>query len=43
MGLGIAGSKTQSPLKTCLRSLVNHGAFGTGLYIAAAALGHLYV
>ena len=41
MGYGFAGSKTQSPFKTFLRSLANHGAFGAGLYIAAAGLAYL--
>jgi Protein of unknown function (DUF2938) len=38
MGAGFAASKTPSPLKNCLRSLANHAVFGTGLYLAAAAL-----
>lgn len=37
MGAGIAGSKTPSPLLNCLRSSLNHAAFGLGLYFAAAA------
>lgn len=41
MGLGLAGSRTASPLKTCMRSLANHGAFGAGLYIAAAVVASL--
>lgn len=41
MGAGIASSRTRTPLKNCLRSLVNHTVFGTGLYIAAAALQSL--
>ncbi len=41
MGSGVAGSNTPSPLKTCLRSLANHGSFGVGLYIAAAAIASL--
>lgn len=35
MGAGIAGTKTPTPLKTCLRSLTNHAVFGIGLYLAA--------
>ena len=35
MGAGFASSKTPTPLKNCLRSLANHAAFGTGLYLAA--------
>jgi hypothetical protein len=38
MGNGFAAAKTPAPLKTCLRSLANHAAFGTGLYVAAALL-----
>lgn len=37
MGSGFAASKTASPLKTCLRSLANHGIFGLGLYVSASA------
>jgi hypothetical protein len=38
MGSGFAASKTATPLKTCLRSLANHGVFGLGLYVAALAV-----
>lgn len=38
MGAGFVATKTPAPLKNCLRSLANHAAFGTGLYLAAAAL-----
>jgi hypothetical protein len=38
MGAGVAGTRTPSPLKNCLRSLANHAVFGTGLYLTAAAL-----
>lgn len=38
MGAGFAASKTPTPLKNCLRSLVNHAVFGAGLYLAATAL-----
>ena len=41
MGLGMAGSRTPSPVNTRLRSLANHGAFGAGLYIAAAVIASL--
>lgn len=40
MGAGFAATKTAAPLKNCLRSLANHAVFGTGLYLAAAALQH---
>ncbi|WP_412480696.1 DUF2938 domain-containing protein [Azonexus sp. IMCC34839] len=35
MGLGFAASKTASPLKSCLRSVINHGVFGLGLFLSA--------
>lgn len=35
MGAGIASSRTPTPLKNCLRSLVNHTVFGFGLYLTA--------
>lgn len=38
MGAGFAATKTPTPLKNCLRSLANHAVFGTGLYLAAAAI-----
>ena len=38
MGLGIASSKTPAPLRNTLRSLANHAVFGSGLYVAAAAV-----
>jgi hypothetical protein len=38
MGAGIAGSRTPTPLKNCLRSLATHAIFGCGLYLSAAAL-----
>ena len=39
MGAGFASLKTATPFKNCLRSLANHAVFGTGLYLAASALG----
>lgn len=38
MGLGFAASRTPSPLKSCLRSIINHTVFGLGLYLSAAAI-----
>jgi hypothetical protein len=35
MGAGFAGSRTSAPLRSCLRSLVNHTVFGVGLFLAA--------
>ena len=34
-GLGLAGSKTPNPTQTRLRSLMNHAAFGVGIYLFA--------
>jgi hypothetical protein len=42
MGAGLASSKTPTPLKNCLRSLVNHSVFGLGLYLAAVAAAWLF-
>jgi len=36
MGAGFASSRTPTPLRNCLRSLVNHTVFGFGLYLSAA-------
>lgn len=38
MGLGIAATKTAAPLKNCLRSLINHGIFGLGLFLSAGVI-----
>ncbi len=38
MGAGFAASRTPTPLRNCLRSVVNHGVFGLGLYIAAVVV-----
>ena len=35
MGYGIVASRTANPLQSRLRSLMNHVAFGIGLYVAA--------
>jgi hypothetical protein len=35
MGSGFAASKTPTPLKNCIRSVVNHTIFGLGLYLSA--------
>lgn len=34
-GLGFAGAKTSNPMQARLRSLMNHTAFGVGLYLFA--------
>lgn len=41
MGAGMAGAKTPSPWRNCLRSVANHTVFGLGLYLAAVALAAL--
>lgn len=38
MGLGIAASRTPTPLKNCIRSMANHTVFGLGLYLAAVVI-----
>lgn len=38
MGSGFAASKTPTPLKNCIRSVVNHTVFGLGLYMSAALI-----
>ena len=38
LGLGIAASKTPSPLRARLKSLASHLAFGGGLYLSALAM-----
>jgi len=38
MGLGVAASRTPTPLRNSLRSLANHSVFGGGLYLAARLL-----
>lgn len=38
MGAGFAASKTPTPLKNCLRSLVNHAVFGLGMYVSAVVV-----
>jgi len=41
MGAGFASSKTPTPLKNVLRSVLNHTAFGVGLYLAAVLVAPL--
>lgn len=35
MGSGIASSRTPTPFKNALRSVINHAVFGLGLYLTA--------
>jgi hypothetical protein len=41
MGAGFAASRTPTPLKNCLRSVVNHSVFGAGLYASAVVIAWL--
>lgn len=41
MGAGFASAKTPTPLRNCVRSLVNHTIFGVGLYLFAFLLSRL--
>lgn len=38
MGSGIAGSKTPAPMKSRIRSVMNHAVFGLGLYWSASLI-----
>ena len=38
MGLGVAASRTPAPLKSCLRSVLNHAVFGLGLFLSATVI-----
>jgi len=40
-GLGFAASKTSNPTQARLRSLMNHTAFGAGLYLFALLVNWL--
>jgi Protein of unknown function (DUF2938) len=40
-GLGIAASKAPNPMQARLRSLMNHAAFGLGLYVSALVLSQI--
>lgn len=39
-GSGIAFSKTATPFRSCMKSVINHTVFGSGLYISAILLVH---
>ena len=41
MGAGFAASRTPTPLKNCVRSVLNHTVFGVGLYVSAACIGRV--
>ncbi|MNH37068.1 hypothetical protein D3C79_979250 [compost metagenome] len=38
MGAGFTSSKTPTPAKNCMRSLINHAVFGVGLYLSAVVI-----
>lgn len=38
MGAGFASSKTSTPGKNCLRSVISHAVFGVGLYLAGVVV-----
>ena len=40
-GLGFAAAKTAKPMQARVRSLMNHGAFGVGLYLCAVLVNWL--
>jgi hypothetical protein len=41
MGLGVAASKTPTPLKNCIKSLINHSVFGLGLFLSASVIDRI--
>jgi len=40
-GLGLAASKTSNPMQARFRSLINHTAFGIGLYLFGLLINRL--
>jgi Protein of unknown function (DUF2938) len=40
-GLGLAASKTPNPMQARLRSIINHAAFGLGLYFSALVVSFI--
>jgi hypothetical protein len=41
LGLGIASSKTATPVFNCIKSVITHTVYGFGLYLTASALAAL--
>ncbi len=41
LGLGVAASRTPSPTRTRLKSLMSHSVFGVGLYFSAFPVSYL--
>ncbi|KAB2922100.1 MAG: DUF2938 domain-containing protein [Dechloromonas sp.] len=42
MGLGIAASKTAAPVRSVIRSLINHAVFGVGLFLSACVIAWVF-
>lgn len=42
MGAGFASSRTPTPARNCIKSVVNHGVFGLALYAATVATAALF-
>jgi|SRR6478735_778098 len=42
LGAGIASTKTPTPLRNSLKSVVTHSVYGAGLYLAASATAGLW-
>ncbi len=38
LGSGFASSKTATPVRNCIRSVINHAVFGLGLYLTATLI-----
>ncbi len=42
LGAGIASSRTRTPMRNVLKSVVNHAVFGGGLFVAGAIVQLIY-
>ncbi len=42
MGAGIASSRTPTPARNCLRSVITHTVFGFGLYLSALLIARIW-
>lgn len=42
MGAGVAASRTPTPWRNRLRSLLSHGVFGAGLYLSATVFNQMW-
>ncbi len=43
LGAGIASSRTRTPLRNALKSVVNHAVFGGGLFVAGALVQPIFL